>query len=88
MSSFVTFEVDSELDQSLQLSTPLSLLSSHNHSVHRKPGGWVGKFRQWTHWATGVGAEEVPGSDLLCRQKPLVICRDQDGSRGEAVLQA
>ena len=35
MSSFVTLEVDSELEKSLQLSTPLSLLSSHNHSVHR-----------------------------------------------------
>jgi len=86
MSSFVTFEADSELEKSSQLSTPLSLLSSHHCSLHRKPG-WLGggEFR---HWATGVGAGEGPGSDLLCRQKPLTICRDQDGSWGEAVLQA
>lgn len=41
MSSFVTFEADSELEKSSQLSTPLSLLSSDHRSIHRKPG-WLG----------------------------------------------
>ena len=45
MSSFVTFEADSELEKSSQLSTPLSLLSSDHRSIHRKPG-WLGAHRR------------------------------------------
>lgn len=64
MSSFVTFEVDSELEE--PCSSPLPVLAEQPQPQCSPETGWLG----WEIQAVDPlgyrgGAEEVPGSDLL-----------------------